>query len=322
MRLRLTALGCALTGTIGLLALPSATALAENTVPAGNTVLARNTVPARTLRVESPAHAVPAKVTLTPWRMSTAIHGADVVNPGGLMLAQAPVTGDAPAKPARASVRGSAARVRTQISLDYPVTDNPYGARVTLVVTLGRTFSGRKVSLYAKPNGQPLRLVATGDVNAERKWYPAYSITRTTTFTAVFAGDAHNRPSSASRTLYVYARVASRLTGYFKTSESGGIVYDVFHGNDTLTLYSKVAPNKHGECLELETQQYDAGAGWHADTKYGCDTLDGASHDTDPFSLSQAVGASYRIRADYFRSSRDTTNLDRQGPWLYFIVTD
>ena len=99
------------------------------------------------------------------------------------------------------------------------------------------------------------------------------------------------------------------------------IVYRFFHGKGTLTLYSTVYPNKHGACLEPETQQYDAGSGWHVDTKWGCDALDGASHDTAPFSLSQAVGARYRIRGDYFRSSRDATSTRKQGPWLYFIVT-
>jgi hypothetical protein len=115
--------------------------------------------------------------------------------------------------------------------------------------------------------------------------------------------------------------VANRLTGYYKTSKRSGIIYDVFHGSGTLTLYSKVWPDKHGECLEPETQQYDAGPGWHVDTKWDCDTLDSTSRDTAPFSLSPAVGASYRIRGDYLRSSRDTSNLNGQGPWLYFSVT-
>jgi hypothetical protein len=137
---------------------------------------------------------------------------------------------------------------------------------------------------------------------------------------AVSAPRAHH---SASHTRYAYLRVASRLTGYYKTGKtSSGIVYHFFHGRGTLTLYATVYPNKHGDCLEPETQQYDAGAGWHVDTKWGCDTLDGASHDTAPFSLAQAVGARYRIRDDYFRSSRDTVSTRKQGPWLYFIVTE
>jgi hypothetical protein len=28
----------------------------------------------------------------------------------------------------------------------------------------------------------------------------------------------------------------------------------------------------------------------------------------------------YRIRGDYFRSTADRANLNRQGPWVYFVV--
>jgi hypothetical protein len=220
-----------------------------------------------------------------------------------------------------ASVNGTVPTGKPQVSVDSPVADNPYGARVRLTVTLGPTLADREVSLYATPVGQPRRLVATGNVDEKGKWYPTYTITRTTTFTAVFSGDALNAANSASRTLYAYARVASRLTGYYKTVKSGGIVYAVFHSTGTVALGSTVAPNKHGECLEPETEQYDKSAGWHADKKYGCDKLDAASHDTAPFGLSAAAGGRYRIRGDYLRGVKDTANLNQQGPWLYFIVT-
>lgn len=220
-----------------------------------------------------------------------------------------------------ASVNATAAPVKPRISVSSPVTDNPYGAKITITVTLGPTFSDREVSLYAAPAGEPRKLVATGEVNAAGKWYRTYTITRATTFTAFFAGDAHNASARASRTLNAYARVTSRLTGYYKTSKSSsGIVYHIYHSSDTLTLYSTVTPGKHGECLEPETQQYDVGSGWHADNKYGCDTLDAKSHDTAPFTLSQAADGKYRIRGDYLRGTRDTANLGEQGPWLYFIV--
>jgi hypothetical protein len=229
--------------------------------------------------------------------------------------------GDAAAKRATAAVHVTVKAVKPGISVSSPVTDNPYGAKVTITVTLGRTFADHRVALYATPLGEPRKLVAAGHVNAKGKWYPTYSITRATTFTAVFAGDAHNAPDSASRTLTAYARVTDRIAGYDKTSKDGGVVYDDFRAAGTLTLYATVTPGKPGECLEPETQQYDAGAGWDADTKYGCDKLDHGSRDTAPFTLSRAAGDRYRIRADYLRGAKDTANLNEQGPWLYFTVT-
>jgi hypothetical protein len=218
-----------------------------------------------------------------------------------------------PAAAARADVRAA-------ISVSAPVTDNPYGARVKFTVTLSPAFAHRRVTLYASPYGEGRRLVATSEANAQGKWYPAYTITRRTLFTVVFADDAGKNSDSAHVTLNAYARVASRVTGYVKTTKISGLTYDVYHGNGTLTLYSTVASDKRGECLEPETEQYDAGTGWDADTKYGCDPLDGASHDAAPFSLNLAAGDRYRIRGDYVRSAKDLANLNEQGPWLYFDV--
>ena len=110
------------------------------------------------------------------------------------------------------------------------------------------------------------------------------------------------------------------MTGYFKKMKISGLTYDVYHAGGTLTLHSTVTPNKHGECLKPETEQWDTGSGWDDDTAYGCDALDGHSHDSAPFNLAQAIGDRYRIRADYVRSSRDHVNLSADGPWLYFMV--
>jgi hypothetical protein len=267
MRFRHIALGWVLTGGLGFLALPPATALADGT---------------------GPAVGKPALV-------------------GGPTHVSQPATPLAKAKP--------------QISVSSPVTDNPYGAEVTLTVTLGPTVADRRVALYATPFGQARERVAAGAVNAERKWYARYRITRATTFTAVFAGGQYNAPNSASTTLDAYARATDRITGAYQRNKSGnGTADDAFHGTGTLTLYSAVAPNSGGECLEPETEQYDKGFGWDADTKYGCDKLDRESRDAAPFSLSLAVGDRYRIRGDYL-GGKDAANLSAQGPWRYFTVT-
>jgi hypothetical protein len=295
MRLRHIALGCALTGGLGLLALPTGAAFADNAGLADSTVLAENTVHAHGKgHAPSTRHATSTK------------HPGTSGHPG--------TTGDAHAKPVTSKP------AKPGISVSSAATDYPYDAKVTLTVTLKTTGSDHEVSLYAMPSGAARELVATGTVDAKGKWYVPYTITKTTKFTAVFTGDADDAAASASRTLSAHARVTDRLTGGYTTSKSSsGVVYDVFHSKGTLTLYSTVAPNKHGECLEPESQQYDKGTGWHVDTKYGCDKLDHDSHDAAPFSLGLAVGGRYRIRGDY-RRGKDGSNLDAQGRWLYFIV--
>lgn len=196
-----------------------------------------------------------------------------------------------------------------------------YGAKVTITVTLHAKTPGAPVRVYAEPVGQKITLISSGKVNAHGKYFATYFVTTSTTFFATFAGNAANAAAKASRHVTVTAKVADAVTGSYTTATISGVRYFVFHGAATLTLKVTVTPNKSGECVEPETQQYDAGVGWDADTKYGCDTLDSQSHDSAPFKLAQAVGSRYRIRADFIQGAKDLANLSADGPWLYFEVT-
>jgi hypothetical protein len=217
----------------------------------------------------------------------------------------------------------SPAAARTQLSVSTDKGSYGYGDKVVITVTLDRSIPGGKVTLYAQPAGLATRQIAVGKVNAKHKLFVGYNVTRTTKFTAVFAGSTGHAAAKAARTVGTRARVESRVTNYFKTVKYNGHVYFYFHASKPLTLHSAVTPNKHGECLEPETQQWDKGAKgpvWDADTKYGCDTLDKQSHDSSAFDLSGAAGDKYRIRGNYIRGKTDTVNLSANGPWVYFVV--
>jgi hypothetical protein len=217
----------------------------------------------------------------------------------------------------------SPAAARTQLSVSTVTGTFNYGARVVVTVTLDKTIPRGTVTLYAQPAGLAVRRIAVAKVNAKRKLFVAVTVARTTRFTAVFAGSKGHAAARAARTVATRARVASRVTNYFKTVKYNGHVYYYFHQSKALTLHSTVTPNKRGECLEPETEQWDKGPKgpvWDADTKYGCDILDKASHDSSQFDLSGAAGDKYRIRGDYVRGKTDTVNLSADGPWVYFIV--
>ncbi len=207
------------------------------------------------------------------------------------------------------------------MSVSTPKGGYTYGAKVEITVTLKAALPNSAVAVYAEPAGQSPVLIASGKVNSQGKYYPHYFITKNTTFLASFAGNAKNAATTASRAVTSTAKVADAVTGFYKTTSISGQGYYVYHGNSTLTLKATVTPNKSGECLEPETEQFDAGVGWDADTKYGCDALDSQSHDSAPFKLSQAIGSRYRIRADFIKGAKDTANLGANGPWLYFEVT-
>jgi hypothetical protein len=81
-----------------------------------------------------------------------------------------------------------------------------------------------------------------------------------------------------------------------------------------------VAPNKSGECLEFEVQEYYQGA-WHPNVLTGCVALSSSSSAGGSFKLTEAnTGYPYRIRADYFHSLSDTSNLDNDSAWIYLMI--
>jgi hypothetical protein len=195
-----------------------------------------------------------------------------------------------------------------------------YGTEVHFTVTLQAKEAGATVKFYATPSGGKAKLVTAAKVSAKGKIYPSYLLTKSTKFTAVFAGDAKDAPKNASRDVAATAKVISSITGYYKTTKISGNTYRVYHSDRTLTLHSTVAPNAQGQCLEPETQQWDKGVGWDADDKYGCDKLSSASHDTAPFSLGQAAGDKYRIRARFVHGKNDAAIHSAVGGWIYLEV--
>ena len=195
-----------------------------------------------------------------------------------------------------------------------------YASRGTMTITLGRTQANRTVLIYAAPVGHKHWLWSGGKVNSAGRLRRAFGLRRTTKFTVVYRGDARDAPAITGVTLQAAAGVADGLSGYLRKTRVGGITYYVFRGSSTMVLHATVAPNKYGECLKPETQQWDTGIGWDDNIAYSCDTLDSSSHDSAPFNLAKAVGDQYRIRADFRRAAWDRANVDADGAWLYLMV--
>ena len=195
-----------------------------------------------------------------------------------------------------------------------------YGTRVHFTVTLKGKEAGGKVKVYATPAGGKTTLVTSAAVNGKGKLYPSYLLLKNTKLTAVFAGDAKDAAARATFSVAAAARVTASITGFYKTAKISGKSYRVYHKDGTLTLHATVAPNSKGQCLEPETQQWDKGIGWDADTKYGCDKLSSSSKDIAPFSLGKAVGDKYRIRARFTHGQNNTAVHSATSGWLYFEV--
>lgn len=211
-------------------------------------------------------------------------------------------------------------RIPTSLSLATSRGSVAYRATVTITAHLGTTDTGRTVTIYAQPFGSSVKKeLRSGRVNAKGDLIAYYSPSSSTTFSVSFSGDARYAARTVTHDVYVGAGVSMSISGYYTSEYIGTTLYRVFHHTATLKAPVTVSPNKHGECVEMEIQQYFNG-GWNGNATTECGTLGSASKVIWYFGLTNATGGQYRIRADYLRSSKDKTNLNADSSWYYFTV--
>jgi hypothetical protein len=228
-------------------------------------------------------------------------------------------TGNATTAAATTALAVSVARTTPSLAIKTSAANTTYGKSVTVTATLGPTLADRWVGIYAGPAGQAKKLLKLAKVNAQGNLSVSYTLSRNTTFYAVFSGDSHNAPRTVSRGVGVYVQVYMSNSGYFKTVKISGVSYRVYHHTAHLNTYARVVPDKAGECIDLEVQQYDSQIGWFANETFGCFPLNKSSVVSTYLTLLQASGAQYRMRADYVRG-KDGNNLSTDGSWFYFEV--
>lgn len=90
--------------------------------------------------------------------------------------------------------------LHTTLSLAAPGSVNS-GTTVRVTVHLGKTYNSRVVAIYAQPSGGAKKLVKSARVSSQGYLTVSYKVTKNTTFTAVFAGDAHYARVTATRTV-------------------------------------------------------------------------------------------------------------------------
>jgi hypothetical protein len=211
-------------------------------------------------------------------------------------------------------------RIPTSLSLTTSKGSVAYRTKVAITAHLGTTYTGRTVTIYAQAFGTSARKeIRSGRVNAKGELTAYYSPSNSTTFSAYFSGDARYAARTVTHNVYVGVGVSMSISGYYTSEHIGSTLYRVFHHTATMKAPVTVSPNKHGECVQMEIQQYFNGT-WNADGTSGCGTLGSASKVIWNIGLTNATGGQYRIRADFIRSSKDRTNLDADSSWYYFTV--
>lgn len=233
---------------------------------------------------------------------------------------KASYAGDAGRAPAGASRKVTITKVPTSLTLGTSTGTYTYGGSAKVTAHLGTTYTGRTVSIYARPyTSSTKKLIKTGKVDAHGNLAVSYPMTRNTAFTASFAGDARYAPVTVTRNAYARAKVSLTISGYYTNTYYGSTKYRVYHHTHALDVSVTVAPNKKGQCVDLEVQEYYQSS-WHSSVTTGCGKLGTTSKVAGSLSLTQATGGRYRIRAHYTQSGSDKSNVSTYGSWLFFSV--
>jgi hypothetical protein len=252
---------------------------------------------------------------------SGAFSFTDVPPAGGNVTYTAQYAGDATHAPASGKDTVAVSRNATTLTLNHNGTLYSYGADVSFTAHLGSTYKNRTVEIWADPYGsdKPKKLLRTGKVNSKGNLSATVDMTRDTTVTAVFAGDARSASKTVKVTAYAKVKVSTTVAKQYKTAKIGSTSYAYFHKNTdpvfttTMTYYKN-----RSQRLSLEVyyqgKWYDAGSQYFALGTNGKSTVTLLGpHDT---------GFRLRMRSSYVNgSSGDNVNSTTHGAWKYFYFT-
>ncbi len=209
----------------------------------------------------------------------------------------------------------------TTLSLDRNGGIYTYGSTVTFTARLGKTYSSRTVEIWADPFGtdQGNRLVEKATVSSSGLVTASFKLTRNTTLSAVFRGDAFTTARTAKSTVYTKASVATAITRHYKLAKIGTVPYH--HLRTTVHPYFTTAippyPNRHAY-LMIEVFTGTEWKLWQAafvplnSTGKGYAELKGT----------HVAGVKYRVRAAYlWTKSGDAVNYTNYGAYKYFTFT-
>jgi len=196
-----------------------------------------------------------------------------------------------------------------------------YGTDVTFTAHLGTTYKNRTVEIWADPFGadKPRKLVKKGTVNSSGNLSVTLDMTRDTTLTAVFAGDARFAPKTTKSTAYARVNVSAAVSKYYKTGKIGSTKYYYFHKNTNVVSTTKMTYYK-GRKQRLQIQVYAQGA-WHT-TISDYFTLNTSGTSTLTLEAPGTAGIRARIRSSYVNSlSGDSVNSTTHTAWKYVTFT-
>ena len=145
-------------------------------------------------------------------------------------------------------------------------------------------------------------------------------MTRDTTVTAVFTGDARYAPKTVKSTAYAKVKVSTAVSKHYKTGKIGSTTYYYFHKN-TDAISTTTMSYYTGRKQRLQLQVYYQGTLVRLRAP---STSRWAPTASRPSAWRRAgeSGVRARVRSSYINgTSGDNVNSTTHGAWKYFIFT-
>ncbi|MGW7363320.1 YncE family protein [Streptomyces sp. NPDC054841] len=268
--------------------------------------------------VETPAGKVLAPVKTDA---TGAFSFTDTPLVGGKVTYKVSFAGDATRAAASGSSSVEVSRAAVSLTLNQNGTVHAQGADVKFTARLGNTYKNRVVEIWTDPYGAdaPKRLLRRGTVDANGNLSAVVDMTRDTTVTAVFAGDARYASKTVKSTAYAKVRIATTLSGHYKTGTISGVGHHYFRKTAN-PLVTTTMSYYAGRKQRLELQVYYQGQ-WYSSNEYFALSTGGVSRVN--LGAPGEAGIRARVRSSYIDpSSGDSANYTTHGGWKYLYFTN
>ncbi|MFF3938543.1 YncE family protein [Streptomyces phaeofaciens] len=241
---------------------------------------------------------------------------------GGTVTYKVTYAGDTEHTGATASDKVTVSRGATSLSLNNNGKLYNYGTDVKFTAHLGATYKNRTVEIWADPFGgdKPKKLIKKGTVNSSGNIVGTVDMTRDTTVTAVFTGDARHAPKTVKATAFARVKVSTAVSKHYRTAKIGSTSYYWFHKN-TDPLLTTTMTYYPGRQQRFDLQVYYQGSWYSLDSEYFPVGTNGKS--AVSLGAPGEAGVRARMRSVYVNgSSGDTVNSTTYGAWKYLYFSN
>jgi WD40 repeat protein len=241
----------------------------------------------------------------------------DTPTAGGTVTYRASFAGDLTHTPASASKAVAVSRTAPALAINNNGKIYAYGQTVSFTAKLGTTYKNRVVEIWADPAGsdQARRLIKRATVSKTGYVSASVKLTRNTTVSAVFTGDARTAPRTVYTNVGAKAYLKLHLSRHYKTAKIGSLTYR-FYRTNSVAWFTNAMNSGSQRLVYVQVQRYTNGKWKNWDGRY----FDA----TDILFLpgTGLKGVKFRIRTAYVKgSSGDSLNSTTWTPYQYFTFT-